>query len=818
MLFSEHFIDVILPIPLEKQFTYSITEEESDFLKKGMRVAVPFGKSKVYTAIVNAIHTQAPEAYEAKPIHQILDDKPIINEQQLLHWQWIAKYYMCSLGEVVKAALPSVFLLESETEVRKNIEFDAIEDLSDEEYLVYEALNVQATLSITQVAKILNKKNTFPVLKKMMEKGVLTIKEEIYEQYKPKLVHYVRLTQEWEAPEKLQELLEKLSRSEKQRTLVMTYFSMIGLDKKPVKQKELLEKSGISTAVLKALLDKEVFEKYQIQTDRISFDGNVIPIVDLNEFQQKAFEEIKESYSSKAVTLLHGVTGSGKTEVYTHIIKEVLDTGKQVLFLVPEIALTTQLIVRLQKYFGDKLSVYHSKYSMNERAEVWNNIYNKNAKAQIVLGTRSALLLPFSNLGLIVVDEEHEASYKQYDPAPRYHARDAAVVLAHQHKAKVLLGSATPSVETYYNAKSNKYGLVSLNRRHGAVQMPDIELIDIKEKHRKKRMTGHFSDRLLEQMKEELEEKKQIILFQNRRGYAPLIECKTCGTSPHCPNCDVSLTEHKFKRELRCHYCGYHRAIPQKCDACGSPDLDSKGFGTEQIEQELLQLFPNHKIGRLDLDTTRGKYGYAKIIGAFQERELDILVGTQMLSKGLDFDNVSLVGVLNADNMLNFPDFRAHERSYQMLSQVAGRAGRKGKQGKVLIQSFNPYHQILQQVTTNSYEQMCKEQLYDRKNFQYPPYFRMIKITLKHRNYVDVEAGADWLAKSMKNSFGKNVLGPTAPGVARVRNMYIQQINLKIPPTQHVEKTKAHLIKIKEMFLSIAKFRAIRINIDVDAY
>ena len=504
--------------------------------------------------------------------------------------------------------------------------------------------------------------------------------------------------------------------------------------------------------------------------------------------------------------------------MYTKLIQEVLDQGKQVLFLLPEIALTTQIITRLQIYFGNKISVFHSKYSINERVEVWRNVLENKSKAQIILGARSSVFLPFSNLGLIIVDEEHETSYKQFEPSPRYNARDAAIVLAKIHKAKILLGSATPSLESYFNAKQNKYGLVELNRRHGNVLLPKIELIDVKEKYRIKEMNGHFSNRMLKLIQDALDNKEQVILFQNRRGYSPVVECKTCGVSPECPNCDVTLTYHKFKHELRCHYCNYLRSMPNSCGACGSNTLDTKGFGTEQIELELKKLFPNFKIGRMDLDTTRGKHGYQRIIGAFESKEIDVLVGTQMLSKGLDFDNVSLVGVLNADTMLNFPDFRAHERAYQMMVQVSGRAGRSRKQGNVAIQTYNPLHQILQQVSTTNYVNMYDEQLQERWQYNYPPYYRLMKITLKHRDYNKVDSGINWLFKALQQSFGDYVLGPSAPAVSRIRNQYIKNLIIKIPPKQSLAETKKHITKIRNTFEAVKDFRPIRFITDVDAY
>ena len=812
-----YFIDVILPIPIQKTFTYSITEDEANFLQKGMRVAVSFGKTKMYTGLVFNIHQTAPTLYEAKEIHQILDEAPLVNEKQLKHWQWVSSYYMCSLGDVFRASLPSAFLLESETVITKNeLEVDQ-SILLDDEFLIYEALQHQSQLTIHQVAAILGKKKVMPIVNGLLQKSAISVQEEIYEQYKPKLIKYVRLHANYATDASLETLLESLSRAKKQREAVLSFFQL-SANKKPIKAKDLETQANVSSTILKSLVDKNIFEFYHIQIDRISFNGATNDLKQLNEFQEIALKEIKEAFTTKDVTLLHGITSSGKTEVYTKLIQDVLDAGKQVLFLLPEIALTTQIITRLQVYFGNQISVFHSKYSMNERVEVWKNVLENKSKAGIILGARSALFLPFSNLGLIVVDEEHETSYKQFEPSPRYNARDAAIVLAKLHGAKILLGSATPSLESYFNATQNKYGLVALNRRHGNVQLPKIELIDVKEKQRKKEMKGHFSDRMLFLIQEALDAKEQVILFQNRRGYSPVVECKTCGVSPECPNCDVTLTYHKFKHELRCHYCNYQRAMPNSCGACGSNTLDTKGFGTEQIEMELKVLFPDFKIGRMDLDTTRGKHGYQKIIGAFETKEIDVLVGTQMLSKGLDFENVSLVGILNADTMLNFPDFRAHERAYQMMVQVSGRAGRSKKQGNVAIQTYNPNHQILQQVSTTNYAEMYKEQLQERWQYKYPPYYRLIKITLKHRDYNKVDKGIDWLARALQQSFGEFVLGPTAPAVSRIRNQYIKNLVIKIPPKQSLANTKNQITKIRNTFEAVSDFRPIRFIIDVDAY
>lgn len=782
-----------------------------------MRVAVSFGKTKLYAALVYAVHEKAPELYEAKEIHQILDEFPIVTKKQLQHWKWIANYYLCSLGEVYRAAIPSAFLLESETIVIKNEAFQNTELLTDQEFLVYEALERQSQLTIHEVVAVLGKKKVFPIIDSLIKKTVISVKEEIYEIYKPKLVKYVRLNAEYNDENKLKELLSELSRAKKQREAVLTFFQL-NSTKKPIKVKLLCDKANVSTQILNALEKKGIFEFYHIQTDRVQLGGKEDSLKELNEFQEQALKEIKDSFKEKDITLLHGITSSGKTEIYTKLIKEVLKGGKQVLFLLPEIALTTQIISRLQNYFGNQIAVFHSKYSVNERVEAWNNILKNKPQAQIVLGARSSIFLPFSNLGLIVVDEEHEASYKQYEPSPRYNARDSAIVLGKIHEAKVLLGSATPSIETKFNTVQNKFGLVTLNRRHGNIQLPKIELIDVKEKRKKKEMKGHFSDRLIQLINEALEEKEQVILFQNRRGFSPIVECTTCGHSPQCPNCDVSLTYHKYRSELKCHYCHYQRALPNSCGACGSNTLDTKGFGTEQVELELKELFPDHNIGRMDSDTTRGKYGYQKIIEAFDAHEMDILVGTQMLSKGLDFKNVSLVGVLSADAMLNYPDFRAHERAYQLMVQVSGRAGRSKKQGMVAIQTYNPYHQILQQVSTNNYHEMYEEQLQERWQYHYPPYYRIIKITLKHKDYNKVNQGVNWLAKALQNVFREHVLGPTAPAVSRIRNQHIKNLIIKIPPKQSLGKTKEQLQKIKTTFEAVKEFRPIRFIIDVDAY
>lgn len=814
-----YFIDVILPIPLEKLFTYSISDADAALLRPGMRVAVPFGKSKIYTALVAKLHQTPPLAYKAKEIDQILDEFPVVTLIQLQFWQWLAQYYMCSVGEVFRAAVPSVMLLESETLILRNRMAVIEEDtLKDDEFLIFEALQHQSILRVGEISNILEKKNVIPILNRLLQKNVIILKEEVYEQYRPKLVRYVQLGKDHTSEERLEALLSSLSRAPKQSQVVLSLFQLQATTKKPVKLSDLEKVSGSSSAIIRVLIDKGILEEHFIRTDRVVYegDGEYGALKTLNDYQQTAFRQIKDSFDGGKVALLHGVTSSGKTEVYVKLIEEFIEMDKQVLYLLPEIALTTQLIARLQTYFGEKVAVYHSKYSAQERVEVWNNVLGKMAKAQIVIGARSALFLPFQDLGLIIVDEEHESSFKQYDPAPRYHARDSAIVLGSFHGSKILLGSATPSVESFYNAKTSKYGYAQIQRRFGDVLMPIMELVDIKEQSRKKRMKGHFSERLFDEIADTLENGEQVILFQNRRGYAPILECTTCGHSPQCPNCDVSLTYHQLRKQLRCHYCSYHIALQNSCQACGSSTLNTKGFGTEQIEQELHTLFPNAKVGRMDLDTTRGKYGYEKIITSFEQQEIDILVGTQMLTKGLDFRNVNLVGIMNADTLLNFPDYRAHERSFQLLTQVAGRAGRTKKQGKVIIQTYNPDHRILQQVTTHDYLEMFNEQLYEREQYKYPPRNRIIKITFKHRDYNKLNEAAEWFSKSLRMGFGEMVLGPEYPPVARIRNLYLKNVLLKIGREHSLVKTKNSIKRIEKSFNAISYYRGVRIIYNVD--
>ncbi|WP_348797228.1 replication restart helicase PriA [Flavobacterium adhaerens] len=815
-----YFIEVILPLSLAKTFTYKVFEAEFNFLKNGMRVTVPFGKNKIYTALVVETHNNEPALYEAKDIHEIIDVLPVVTEIQINHWFWIAEYYMCAIGDVYRNAMPSAMLLESETIIsRKN---DLIIDdtlLSNDEYLIFEALQTQSSLKIQEIISILNKKNILPVIQKMIDKNILVLQEEVQEVYKPKLVRYVRLHSKYDTDQGLKDLLGILKNANKQKEVVLNYFQLSASEKKPVTVKKLIETAQSSSTIVKTLVDKEIFEEYFLQEDRINFAGKASENeLQLSSDQLQALVSIKDSFNEKSVCLLHGITSSGKTEIYIKLIEEYLATGKQILYLLPEIVLTTQLVSRLRSYFGNKIAVFHSKYSNNERVEVWNQVLLNASKAQIIIGARSSLFLPFQDLGLIVIDEEHEQTFKQSDPAPRFHARDAAIVLANLHQAKVLLGSATPSIESYYNAMLQKFGFVQITKRFGNAVLPEILLVDLKDKYFRKKMNGHFSDVLIEEITTALSAGEQIILFQNRRGYSPVVECITCGHVPHCQSCDVSLTYHKYKNQLRCHYCGYSIANPTRCHSCHGVDLTTKGLGTEQIEQELMTIFSNAKIGRMDQDTTRGKFGFEKIIDGFKNREIDILVGTQMLAKGLDFQNVSLVGIMNADTMLYHPDFRAFERSFQMMSQVAGRSGRSEKKGKVVIQTYNPSHNTIQQVTNSDYLGMYKEQLYDRQIYKYPPYFRIIKITLKQRDFDKLKEGSMWLYQVLSQNLSMPVLGPEEPAINRIRNEYIRTIVVKIPQNISVAGTKKTIQKILNSFEAVPQYRSIRLTVNVDFY
>jgi primosomal protein N' (replication factor Y) len=815
----QYFADVLLPLSLGKPYTYAVTSEDFAVLKPGFRVAVSFGKSKVYSAVVVKLHDQAPQRYTPKFIELILEESPSVTLKQLEFWHWLSHYYQSKLGDILRAALPTTFLLESETVVvKKEISEEDKNALSDDAFLVYEALEVKA-LSIKEIIEILGKKNVLGLLQDLFSKGLVDIHQTLSEKYKPKLVRYVRLSQLILETQNLEEVFDSLKNAPKQKQLLMGIFDQNPRGDEWKKSKVLLDKTGSTSAVLRTLITRGLLEEQSLREDRLLYDFKKRDQERaLSDAQQKALNEITSSFDNKSVVLFQGVTGSGKTEVYIELIAQAIANGKQVLYLLPEISLTPQIVQRLQECFGTEVTVYHSKFSVHERTEVWNNILENNAKAKIIVGTRSSLFLPFHHLGLVIVDEEHELSYKQFDPSPRYHARDSAIVLAGIHQAKVLLGSATPSIESSFNRLSGKYGWVQLHQRFGKVELPEIITVDLKTAHKKKQIKGGFTQTLIQEMEQTLAMDKQIILFQNQRGYAPVMECLDCGHMPHCHQCDVTLTYHQYTDQLKCHYCGYHIAVPQKCHACGLPNLSTKGIGTQQIQEQVTALFPEVKVARMDWDTTRGKWAFDKLIHSFAAKEVKILVGTQMIVKGLDFQNVHLVGVLNADHLMNFPDFRAHERTYQMLSQVAGRAGRKELRGKVLIQTYQPHHVIIQKVIEGNYDQMLKQQLKDRKEYHYPPYTRLIRIVVNHSDMETVKKASQWIANVLLQSEYGQILGPVYPSIARLRNRYRMQILVKISSDQSRDRVKQIIKKTLDGFESIAIFRSCKVNLDVDPY
>jgi primosomal protein N' (replication factor Y) len=814
-----YYVDVILPLNIKNLLTYGIGENKLEQFQLGCRVAVPLGNNKLYTAVVVNIHKNKPLHYDAKPVKDILDPYPIVNLFQLKLFKWVKNYYLCEFGEILRACLPNALLIQSETLIQLTEDYkDQDHDLTDDEYLVIEAIERQTQIKFSDVQKILEKVNVLKVINGLVEKNLIFTDKQVKHKYSPKLESYVRIADQYRTSENFNKLIEDLDRAHKQKELVFNYFKLSGQSKKPLTKKMLLKQTSISHSVFNALVEKEVFEEYHIQQDRVkveSKDENYN--YQLSEAQTHALNEIQHHFQSNETVLLKGVTSSGKTQVYLSLIEESLKKNEQTLYLLPEIALTTQLIKRIQDQFGEKVLVYHSKYSNNERVEIYKKILSAKG-GQVIVGTRSSIFLPFSNLGLIIVDESHENSYKQFDPSPRYHARDTAVVLGSLHNASVLLGSATPSLESYHNADTGKFKLVELKERYGGVKPPVINTIDLKEKYKRKKMNGHFSEELIAKIETTLSRGKQIIIFQNRRGFSPVIECTSCGHSPQCPHCDVNLTLHKYNNTLRCHYCGYKMAVQKSCLACGSKTLDAIGFGTEQIEQETCRLFPDANVKRMDLDTTRGKYDFEKIISSFENLEIDILIGTQMLTKGLDFRNVDLVAVMHADALFHFPNFRAFEKSYQLLTQVAGRAGRTKDRGEVLIQTFQPQHRIIQNVIEENYKAMYVAEVEQRKDFNYPPYCKIIKLIFKAKDYNKLNEAADWLGLYLKQIFKTNILGPEFPGIARIRNQYIKHIIIKVPANQSLSKTKSYLLNGIDKFESIGKFKSVRLNVDVDSY
>ena len=817
------FVNVLLPLPVAGYFTYRVPFDFNDEVETGKRVVVQFGKKKVYTALIHSVTEKAPKV-ETKYILGVLDLKPVANEFQFRLWEWMASYYCCTVGEVMNAALPSALKLASESKVRivPGVELST-KILSEKEYNLLRALKENGALSITDASRFADLVKIIPLIHNLIEKGYIVTEEEIRDRFTPKTLSFIKLTDAYSSEEQLQQIYNKLEqKAPKQLDLLIEYIQLskiMSANPVEVSRKELFARIDDGASKFKALEKKGVFEEYDKEISRLNYRQatHTAESIMLTSEQSRALQEITDSFTAKNVTLLHGVTSSGKTEIYIKLIRQMLDEGKQVLYLLPEIALTSQIINRLQKYFGNEVGVYHSRYNENERVEIWQHVAGTGSQSfNVLLGARSAMFLPFNNLGLIIIDEEHDASYKQYDPAPRYNARDAAVFLASMHGVKVLLGSATPAIESFYNASQGKYGISSLSERFGGLLLPQIKLVNLKEEHRKKTMQSIFSSALIREIEAALAANEQVILFQNRRGFSLHIDCENCGWIPHCVQCDVSLVYHKNQNQLRCHYCGYTTRIPDKCPDCGHTHLVMKGFGTEKIEEELSLIFPAARISRMDLDTTRSRFAHQKLIAAFEERKVDILVGTQMVTKGLDFDHVSLVGILNADSLLSYPDFRAFERGFQLMAQVAGRAGRKNKQGKVLIQAFNPSHPILGMVLEHNYEAMYLSQLTEREKFNYPPFCRIVQLSLRHVNADLINKAADELAKTLRGLFGKRVLGPEYPTVSRIRNQYLKNILLKfekgIPLPKAKDEIRNAIIKLN----ANPEYKQVRVLIDVD--
>ena len=824
---STLFAELVLPVPIHKLFTYRVPAAFNEQIKAGQRAIVQFGHKKILTGIIVTIHNQPPKDYEAKYILELLDENEVIYPQQFRLFQWMADYYMCSLGEVMNAALPSGLKLSSESMVQLNPHFQ-LEDLdnqtihfSEKELLVIRQLQDKA-LSYSELAVLLGVKTIYSILKSLASKEVIILFEQVKEKFKPKTEKHLRLTHSFTSKKKLEKLFEELESKPKQEAVVLKYLQKIPVFTHPelnasgILKSELVSED-ISESSLATLLKNKIFEEFEVIVPRFGFADPTHdhPLL-LSEKQEQVRTEILDCFSKQGIALLHGVTGSGKTEIYIDLIRKGLEGGSQVLYLLPEIALTTQIVQRLKKIFGSTMGVYHSKFSDNERVEVWNGVLL--GKFKFVVGVRSSVFLPFDNLGLIIVDEEHDSSYKQHDPAPRYQARDVAMVIAQLHLAKVLLGSATPSVESYYQTLQGKYGLVTLAERFGEAQLPTIEFANVAQEKQRKTNKGEFTGHLLHAIKETISKKEQVILFQNRRGYSPMIQCQDCSWVPKCINCAVSLTYHQYRHAMLCHYCGYREDLPHQCPTCSSQRIQTLGYGTEKLEEELKLFFPEAKVQRMDLDTTRTKSGYETIIEGFEKGETDILVGTQMVTKGLDFDQVSLVGVFDADRMMHFPDFRSHERAFQLTTQVSGRSGRRAKKGKVIIQTSNPTHPLFSYVINNDVVGFIQSELVDRKEHAYPPFSRLIAITIKHTDKRRCQESADQFATLAKAGLkGIRVMGPGEPMISKIRNEYLLSILLKIPRDMGMlSEIKNRLQSMEEKIHQLKEYRSVKIVFDVD--
>ncbi len=823
---AQLYAQVILPLSLHDAYTYKVPQSLQNAIAPGKRVIVQFGARKLYAALVSSLSASKPENVgELKEIQEVLDEHPVVFPNNFKLWHWIAEYYCCTLGDVFRAALPTGLKLESKSKVFLTG--------ADDEHVLNDAerallLQIESgTNTLAELEGKLKSRFSYSALKSLIGKELVYVEEKINKKYSPKTESFVKIHPSITSEKELSEKSALLKRAKKQEALLLHFCNITNLFGEDavheISQKDLLKDTGYTPAVLKGLVGKEILVEYRKQVSRLA-EGKIdqVSINLLNEYQAKALEEIKHAFETKQVALIHGITASGKTEIYIHLIDEMIKTGKQALYLVPEIALTTQIVQRLKNVFGNKVGIYHSRLNSQERVEVWEKTLlfadKPNEGYQVILGARSGVFLPFSNLGMIIVDEEHENSFKQFDPAPRYNARDMAVILGYQNEANVLLGSATPSYESYHNAISGKYGLVNLTKRHAKVELPEIEVADVKRAYKRKEMHSILTPQLYNQMNTALENKEQVILFQNRRGYSPYVECFTCGHIPKCEKCDVSLTYHKYKKRLTCHYCGFSYRLPDKCDECGSPEIKTRGFGTEKIEDEIKSLFRGARVARMDLDTTQSKNAFEKIISNIENKKVDILIGTQMVTKGLDFEHVSLVGILNADNLINFPDFRAYERAYQLISQVAGRAGRKHSRGKVVLQTSQPEHPLIQQIKNQDYFGTLKEQFEERQLFKYPPFYRLIKIVVKHKQIETVDRVAQQLANFLRMNKALVVLGPEYPMISRIQLWHHKEIWVKIDRKLALDKIKSDIILSVRKVKAGASNSSCQINIDVDPF
>lgn len=817
---STFFADVILPVPLPKLFTYRVPRELVGYVAVGSRIIVPFGKKKVLTGIVGSIHETPPEAYEAKYIYDLLDERPLVTSNQLKLFNWISEYYLCHVGEVLKAALPSGLKLSSESIVQLNGDAEIeLEELNPKEQLVIKALIHKDLLNFQEIEKLLQQKNVHRLLNKMAQQGYIFILDEVKDKYKPKKVKKIRLTEDFLNPDALEEFINSLEKKVKQQEVILAYLARVAVLENPENnskgvEKSTITKTGISASSLNTLIKNTVFEEFEVIVSRFKEtpDNLEVPKT-LNPVQQTAYDTMMSNFEEQSIQLLHGVTGSGKTELYIHLIEAIIENGQQVLYLLPEIALTTQIVTRLRKVFGDKMAVYHSKFSDNERVEVFQD--TGTGKFQLIVGVRSSVFLPFQDLGLVIVDEEHDASFKQYEPSPRYNARDTAIMLGVFHQAKVLLGTATPSVESFFNAKYGKWGYVPLLERFGESQFPEI--IPINTKQLVKRAQSSFSTLLFDEMKKVTDADKQVLIFQNRRGYAPFLKCKTCETIPTCKNCNVSLTYHMYTNELRCHYCGHVSGIPTNCESCGSHQIETIGAGTEKIEEDIKLLFPELTVGRMDADTTRSKNALQKLIDDFQSHKIDILVGTQMISKGLDFDDVQMVGIFDADKILFYPDFRASERTFQLILQVSGRAGRREIPGKVIIQVSNPHHPAIQSAIKSDFEGFYNLELNERQRFNYPPFCRIIKLVFKNEDRLIAEKIARQAQQLLCTKLSKKmILGPQEPMINKIRNKFLFEIYIKTEKGKSLNGTKEFIQMVINRLYEKRKNKTTVITVDVD--